>query len=243
MTVLAKNEVADYMTVAMSRLIEDGDRAFHGVASPIPVVAILLAKKSHAPNATYLSITSGVNSTPHSLSSLTTADVDLTEGSLTSFNLTDIFDLSARGGLDVAFLSGVQIDEEGRLNLSAIGSFENPKVRLPGGAGSAQLLPTVKRAILWKTKHDTRGFVQNLDFITAAGNVDAVITPLGVFRKEEGKLRVWTVFPYSSFEEIQEKTGFPVEKHSQFNPFPVITSEIELLLNEIDPNQVRASEF
>ena len=56
----------------------------------------------------------------------------LREGAIVDFPLSDIFDLSARGGLDVAFLSGAQIDGQGRLNLSAIGPFHKPKVRLPG---------------------------------------------------------------------------------------------------------------
>ena len=101
--------------------------------------------------------------------------------------LADLFDLSARGRLDVAFLSGVQIDAEGRINMSAIGSYEQPKVRLPGGAGSAMLMPTARRVILWRTKHDPRTFVERLDFVTAAGNVDRVVTPLGIFARRGAK--------------------------------------------------------
>ena len=36
----------------------------------------------------------------------------------------------------MAFLSGVQIDGEGRINMSVIGDYDRPKVRLPGGAGA-----------------------------------------------------------------------------------------------------------
>ena len=41
----------DMMVVAMSRLIGDGDTVFHGVSSHMPMIATLLAKKTHAPNA------------------------------------------------------------------------------------------------------------------------------------------------------------------------------------------------
>ena len=54
----------------------------------------------------------------------------------------EVFDLSMRGGLDVAFLSGVQFDALGHVNASVIGDYHKPKVRLPGGAGSAVLIPT-----------------------------------------------------------------------------------------------------
>lgn len=237
-------EPADYMTVAMARIIQDGERVFHGVASPIPAVAIQLAKKLHAKNAVYLSIAGYVDAVPSQFSHISTAGAHLGEGAVSEFLLSDIFDLSARGELDVAFLGGAQIDQYGRINLSAIGSFANPKVRLPGGAGSAALLPTVKRAILWKTTHDKRSFVDKLDVITAAGNTAYVITPLAIFKRgNQGKLQLYSIFPYSSFDEVVEHTGFPIEKHDHFHKFHPITEQEFTILQEIDKNNTRFSEF
>ena len=51
----------DMMVVAMSRLIGDGDTVFHGVSSHMPMIATLLAKKTHAPNAVHLNIPGGVD--------------------------------------------------------------------------------------------------------------------------------------------------------------------------------------
>lgn len=235
----------DYITVAMSRFIQDGERVFHGVASPMPAIAIQLAKRLHAKNAVYLSIAGGVDAIPSTYSQYSTADSTLREGAITEFTLADIFDLSARGSLDVAFLSGAQIDGYGRLNLSAIGSFHKPKVRLPGGAGSAALLPTVKRGILWKTTHDKRGLVENLEVITAAGNTDLVITPLGIFKRsvDDNRLRLYSIFPEVTIDDVIENTGFKVEKHAEFGAFPAITSEEKQLLQEIDQDGLRYSEF
>ena len=235
----------DYITVAMARAIQDGERIFHGVASPMPVVAVQLAKRLHAKNAVYLSIAGVVDAEPSNFSNFSTADASLREGAIADFSLSDIFDLSARGALDVAFLSGAQIDGFGRLNLSAIGTFEQPKVRLPGGAGSAALLPTVKRGILWKTNHDKRSFVEKLDVITATGNTELVITPLGIFKRSQSdkRLRLYSIFPTSTFEEIVENTGFSVEKHEEFTPFQAITDEEKELLQTIDPNGLRFTEF
>ena len=47
----------DMMAVAMARLLNSGETVFHGVASPLPMVATLLAKQLHAPDLTYLNIT------------------------------------------------------------------------------------------------------------------------------------------------------------------------------------------
>lgn len=237
-------QVADYMTVALAREIKDGERVFHGVASPMPVVAIQLAKKLHAKQLVYLSIAGGVDATPTSLSNGSTADEHLRDGIVSEFLLSDIFDLSARGGLDVAFLSGAQIDAQGRLNLSAIGSFAEPKVRLPGGAGSAALLPTVKRGILWKTTHDKRSLVEALDVITASGNTETVVTPRCLFKRSpDGKLRVYSIFPSNSYEDIVENTGFKVEKHEQFKSFTPISDEEAELLQTVDPSGLRYTEF
>ncbi|RWR12854.1 CoA-transferase [Siminovitchia fortis] len=242
---MSNTQAADYITVAMARLIQDGERVFHGVASPMPAAAIQLAKKLHAKNAVYLSIPGGVDAEPTSFSGYSSADPALREGSISDFPLSDIFDLSARGALDVAFLSGAQIDGYGRLNLSAIGSYDKPKVRLPGGAGSAALLPTVKRGILWKTSHDRRSLVDKLDIITAAGNTEFVITPLGIFKRGEndGHLRLYAVFPNSSVEEIIDNTGFEVEKHEEYTEFPPITDQEFELLKMIDRDETRYSEF
>jgi glutaconate CoA-transferase subunit B len=180
------------MAIAMSRLLRDGERVMHGVASPLPMVAILLAKSLHAPNLVYLNITGGVDPSPAHLPT-STVDPALLAGVRSLVTLTDVFDMSARGMLDTAFLGGAQIDAHGRINLSVIGSFKRPRVRLPGGAGSGALMPTARRTILWRTRHDPRTFVERLSFVTAAGNVDRVVTPLCVFRRIDGRLQIESI--------------------------------------------------
>jgi glutaconate CoA-transferase subunit B len=157
--------------------------------------------------------------------------------------LADLFDLSARGRLDVAFLSGVQIDAEGRINLSAIGSYDKPVVRLPGGAGSAMLMPTARRVILWRTRHDQRTFVERLDFVTAAGNVDRVVTPLGVFVRRDGRLEVESLHPGVTPEAFREATGFAVDAGSWTATTAPPSAEELAALRAIDPEGVGRSEF
>src|SRR5260370_30936727 len=118
------------MVVAMARLLRDGERVFHGVASPLPMIAILLAQRLHAPNLVYINIAGGVNPRPESLP-LTTVDPRLMHGSHVLLRLADIFDMSARGDLDTAFLRGGQIAGQGRINMGVIGPHQRPKVRLP----------------------------------------------------------------------------------------------------------------
>jgi glutaconate CoA-transferase subunit B len=223
--------------------LRDGELAFHGVASPLPMVAILLAKRTHAPNLVYLNITGGIDPTPSHLPR-STVDPILLEGSRSLITLADAFDLSARGELDTVFLSGVQIDAQGKINMSAIGDYAHPKVRLPGGAGSAFLMSTANRIILWRTRHDPRTFVEKLPFVTGAGNVDRVVTPLCVFRRHPptGRLRVESIHPYSSAEEVAAQTGFALDL-TDVPSTPTPTAEELVALELIDPAGIRRTEF
>ena len=157
--------------------------------------------------------------------------------------LTDLFDLAARGRLDTAFLSGVQIDGRGRINMSVVGDFSRPKVRLPGGAGSAALMPRANRTILWRTKHDPRVFVEKLDFVTAEGNVDRVVTPLCIFRREQGRLRVESIHPGVSPDQLRAATGFPIDVDGSTPMSPPPTEKELAALARVDPGFVSNSEF
>ena len=234
--------IAEQMAVAMARPLNDGETIFFGVASPLPMVAAALARRLHAPRLVILTIPGGVNPAPSSLP-LSTVDPGLLGGSAALVTLADVFDLSARGRLDTAFLSGVQIDRTGRINLSAIGDPRRPRVRLPGGAGSAALMPTARRTILWRTRHDARTFVAELSFVTAAGNADRVVTPLCVFRRVDGLLDVESIHPWSSPDEVRDRTGFPVTVGPETPITPPPTDEEQRMLRTIDPTGVVASEL
>ena len=235
-------DTAAQMVVCLARLLRDGETVFFGVASPIPMVAALLARRLHAPNLVILNITGGVNPVPERLPA-STVDPALLHGARAQITLTDVFDLSARGRLDTAFLGGVQIDGRGRINMSAIGDFRQPKVRLPGGAGSAAIMPTAGRTILWRTRHDPRTFVAELPFVTAAGNVDRVVTPLCVFRRVDGLLTVESIHPTSSADEVRAQTGFPVLAGPETPITPPPSETERSALREIDPSGVATIEL
>ncbi len=232
----------DMMAVCMARLIRDGETVFHGVSSHLPLVAVLLAKQTHAPQAVHLNIPGGVDPQRPTLEAFTSAGGTLLETAQAQFPLSEVFDLSMRGGLDVAFLSGVQFDNRGGVNASVIGDYRKPKVRLPGGAGSAVLIPTAKRAIIWRTKHDRRTFCETLDFLTARGNVSDIITPLCHFKMYAGELILHSIHPNVTIAEIAENTGFPIRYLAQTTTPPPTEEELAAL-RDIDPLDYRNLEF
>lgn len=232
----------DVMICAMARLIRDGDTVFHGVSSHMPMIATLLARAMHAPNAVHLNIPGGVDPKMRQLCDYSSADAGLLNGACSQFPLAEVFDLSMRGGLDVAFLSGIQFDLSGNVNASVIGDYHRPKVRMPGGAGSAVLIPTAKRAIIWRTKHDKRTFVPKVDFITTRGNIDRIVTPLCVFQFQNGRIILDSIHPNVTFEQVAENTGFPIE-YSQIRTTEPPTAKELALLARIDPKDYRNIEF
>jgi glutaconate CoA-transferase subunit B len=234
--------VADIMVCVMARLIRDKETVFHGVSSHMPLVSILLAKQMHAPDAVHLNIPGGVNPEDLKIQDCSSACGALCVGCESIFPLQDVFDLSMRGRLDVAFLSGIQFDVDGNINASVIGDYNRPKVRMPGGAGSAVLIPTAKRALIWRTKHDTRTFVEKVDFITTRGNVDRIVTPMCVFKFEQGRLRLESVHPFVTFETVQENTGFALSREGVVTTMPPTVDEMRAL-HSIDPDNYRNIEF
>lgn len=234
--------LADLMVVTISHLLEDEEKIFHGVSSQLPMVAIMLAQKLHAKNLVYLNIPGGVNPMDNQLSSYSSAGSSQYNKSESVFSLQDVFDLSMRGKLDVAFLSGVQFDKVGHVNASVIGDYHHPKVRLPGGAGSAVLIPTVKKAIIWRSKHDVRTFVEKVDFITTKGNIYKIVTPLGMFKYENGQLDIEAISPYTTIEEVVKSTGFSITT-TNVKVLDKPTTEELRILKKLDPKGVRYNEF
>jgi glutaconate CoA-transferase subunit B len=167
------------------------------------MVAMNLARHTHAPDLVHLNIPGGVNPSNISQATYSSAGSDLLASSEAYFPLEQVFDLSMRGKLDVAFLGGIQFDVHGNVNASVIGDYHKPKVRLPGGAGSAVLIPTAKKAIIWRTKHDVRTFVEKVDFVTTRGNLWKIVTPLCIFEFRNGRLMLDRIHPTSSLEEVK----------------------------------------
>jgi glutaconate CoA-transferase subunit B len=230
---------ADMMIVTMARLLKDAENVFMGVASNLPFFAIWVARKLYNPNLIWLNIPGRVNPNPSS-PPRTTVHFEMAKEGRASITLAEIFDMSARGELDVAFLSGVQIDKHGNFNLSHIPGENRIKAQLTGGAGSALIYPNTRRVILWRTRHDKRTFIEKCPVITASGNTYRVVTPLAVFKKENGSLVLESIHPYSSYEEVSENTGF----HVSPAPFTSPPTEEELtLIRQFDPESVREIEF
>ena len=235
-------DAPEMMAVAMARLIRDRELVFVGVNSPLPFVAAALARRLHAPNSTLLSIGGGLNPTPARLGPATSS-AKLSAGSASVFDNVDFYGLVARRGVDLTFLGLGQLDERGRVNSSFIGERHRPEVRFPGGGGAATILPLARRVVLWRAAHSPRIFVKQVPFVTSAGNVDRVVTPLCVFRLDAGHLVLDSIHPGVSRELLAQSTGFAIANLPEAPVTRLPTDEELSELRRIDPDEVRRVEF
>ena len=220
-----------FVVINLARQIRAGEITFSGVNSTLPMIACLLAKRAYDFDFTWINVAGGVEPQPLTVP-LSSSDPAIVHGSAAIFANQDFYDLCARGGLDLVYLGCAQIDAEGRTNVSAIGSWENPRVRLPGGGGAAVMLPTAKRVVTWRNDHTTRALVDKLDFVTAAGHMTALVTPLAVFSREPrngSRFRLEHYNPATGIEQIAAHTGFTFDSNGAQPPAPPTRREIDVL--------------
>ena len=247
-------EIPDLMIHAMSREIADEDTVLHGVSSPLPILAMSAARKTHEPDMVYISGAEGVDPEIDRIYP-SSFDHRLNRNSVSYFGLHEAFDLAQRGELDVMYLGAAQIDVHGNTNLSVIGSIDDPKVHLPGGAASAFLMPITPKVVIWITRHSARTFVEEVDFVTGQGyghrsdehmkNEVVIVSNLGVmnFRNTERQMQIQSYHPGQSVDQIKEQTGFDILVAPDVAETPVPDSNVIDLIHSMDPDNVRQTEF
>lgn len=222
-----------YIVMNLARFVRPNEITFSGVNSALPMLACLLAKQAYPFAFTYINVAGGVDPNPSEVP-ISSSDPVLAEGSRAIFANEDFYDLCTRGLMDLCFLGAAQVDGLGRTNVSCIGDWHAPRVRLPGGGGGAVMLPTARRAVTWRTEHSRRTLVETLDFVTAAGGMHGVVTPIAVFTKREGRLALASWHPEASLDEVRDRTGFAFSAEDA-GPTPPPTPEERAALASLDP--------
>ena len=231
-----------YIVVNLAREIRPGEISFSGVNSTPAMLACMLAKRAYPFHFTWMNVAGAVEPVPTKVPH-SSSDPAIVTGTPAIFANEDFYDLCARGGMDLAFLGCGQIDAEGRTNVSAIGSWHAPRVKLPGGGGAAVMLPTARRVVTWRTEHSTRALVRTLDFVTAAGNMQALVTPIAVFRRPIGgrfALHSWN--PAVALDEVVRRTGFQFDAKSA-EPTQEMSAAERDALHQLDPDGLFAAEM
>jgi glutaconate CoA-transferase subunit B len=199
----------ELMTINASRELRDGQVCLVGVGPPN--AAANLARRLQAPGCVLVYESGAIGAEPVRLP-LSIGDDDLADTALELVSVPEMFNLWIGGGrIDVGFLGAAQIDPRGNLNTTAIGSYDEPKVRLPGAGGAPEIAACAKSVIVI-VRHSPRTFVERLDFVTSLAHRDGhtvVITDLGVLRPSaDGELELVAVHPGVEPQAVREATGW-----------------------------------
>jgi glutaconate CoA-transferase subunit B len=243
-SVLAVHEsvttAADRLIFQMACEIEDGAVVATGVASPLAVLAIALARATHAPHLTYLACVGSLNPKVSRLLG-SSEDLAYLAGRTGEVSIPDLFDHARRGRIDNVFFGAVEVDGFGRTNLSAAGSLSRPTVKFPGVVGACSLRRWCKRPVLVVPRHVRRTLVARVAVRSTEDDArrTRLLTDLGVFTVGAGGAVLEAVAPGVTLDTVRAHTGFPyasaVTLHTLADPPDHVIDAIQTL----DPDQFR----
>src|SRR5881394_2605187 len=161
---MADHTATEMMTIAAARALRNTDICFVGIG--MPSAACNLARLTHAPGITLI-YESGTVATKPTVLPLSIGDGELCDTALTTVSVPEMFRYWLQGGrFSVRFLGGAQIDKYANLNTTVVGSYDKPKVRLPGGGGAPEIASSCGEIFIIMNQ-TTRSFVPKLDFVTS----------------------------------------------------------------------------
>jgi glutaconate CoA-transferase subunit B len=189
---------------------------------------------------------------------LSIGDGVLAERADSVVSVPEIFNYWLQAGrIDVGFLGGAQVDRYANINTTVIGSYDSPKVRLPGAGGAPEIAASAKEVIM-VLRQRPRSFVEKLDFVTSVGHryggdsraelgysgagPTAVITDLGVLRPdpETKELTLVALHPGTAVEEARQATGWELRVAEDLDTTEPPTAEELYILRDLRARTVAA---
>jgi glutaconate CoA-transferase subunit B len=246
---------SEMMAVAAARALADDDVCFVGIGAPS--LACNLARLTHAPNITLIYESGTIGARPDVLP-LSIGDPELCETARTTVSVPEMFQYWLQGGrISVGFLGGAQLDKFANINSSVIGSYDKPKVRLPGGGGAPEIASSCRQVyvVMPQTR---RSFVDKVDFITSFGHGDGgdhrqrigiptlgptlVITDLCIMRPQAvtKELAVMSLHPGVTREQVQANTGWAIRFADDVAETPPPSERELAVLRDLQQRTARA---
>jgi glutaconate CoA-transferase subunit B len=252
-------DVSDYtrdelMCVCISRRIVDGETVGQGIATPLVMAGVILAKLTHAPEILLASAIGQSVCRDWAPVGLARAEEQWISKGLVYLTFAQVAcEMLPRVKMK-EFFRPAQVDSRGNINNVMVGSsYERPQMRLPGSGGIVDVTGYNDKTHLYVPRHSRAVFVEPIDFISGLGHsperLDGsgpvyLVSNLGQFDFANGCMRLTTFHAGESIDKIQAKTGFPLEiapdVHETEPPTP---EEIHLLREVIDPLNVRKLEL
>lgn len=243
---------SELMVSAAARELRDGEVVFVGIG--LPNLACNLARRLHAPNLVLIYESGAVGAVPERIP-VSIGDPALVTNSIAVASMSEIFYNYLQGGkIDVGFLQGAQIDRWGNLNTTVIGDYAHPKVRLPGSGGACEIAINARR-VLCIAAQSKKSFPAKIDFVTSPGHLTGsgererlgmrgagpqrVITDLAVYDFAGGEMRVTSLHPGVTLDQVRENLGWEPKVAAEAATTPPPTAEeLHLLRHDLDPKRL-----
>jgi len=242
---------AEVCAAAIADAFKDDGEIFASPMGLLPMLGVRLAKLTSNPD---LVISDGESLFLAGVPPLF-AKGDVVEGFIP---FRRVFDVVAYGKRHV-MMGATQVDRHGNQNISAIGDFARPTRQLLGSRGAPG--NTVNnRTSYWVPKQSSRVFVEQVDVVSGVGpkrakeagpaaarynDIHRIVTNLGVFDVggPDDTVRLLSVHPGVSLEEVQEATGFDLQLSSDVPTTrePSYT-ELVIIREMLDPKSLRDRE-
>ncbi len=240
---------SELMVAAAAREIHDGELVFVGMR--LPLIAFVVAKRTHAPGATGLYENGVIRDTPASELLYTMADPPNLLRATCCGDMISVMSLLQQGRVNVGFLGAAEVDRFGNLN-TTWGKRHGQQVRLPGSGGACDIASHSQRTVVL-LNHDRQRLVPRVGYITSPGNgtgggwrreqglpdrsgPSAVITTMGVLRfGEDGEAYLASVHPGVAVEDVLSSTGWTLRVADALEATPEPTAAELAVIREIDP--------
>jgi acyl CoA:acetate/3-ketoacid CoA transferase beta subunit len=248
----SKYSKREYLAFIGASVLEDEKSVLVGTG--LPIIATMLAQKTHAPNLLIMFEAGGMGALLPELP-ISVGDSRTYHRGIAASSMHDVMSLSQAGYVDYAFLGAAQMDMYGNINTTVIGDHDLPKVRLPGSGGANDGASFAHKLIIIIANQAKRTFVDRVDFLTTPGYLTGpgsreqaglaresgphrVITQLGIygFDEETKRLKLISLHPGVSVEEIKANSSFEIALPERITTSPEPTiRHLKILREEIDP--------
>jgi glutaconate CoA-transferase subunit B len=216
--------LSELMVAAAAREIRDEEVVFVGMR--LPLIAFVVAKKTHAPRAIGLFENGVIRDTPASELIYTMADPPNLLEAVQCLDMIGVMSLLQSGRVHLGFLGAAEVDRFGNLNSTEVRG-EHGIVRLPGSGGACDIASLAQRFVVLM-EHNKRRLPEKVSFLTSPGNGDgpgwrkkvglprggpsAAITTKAILRfGEDGEAYLASVHPGVSVDDVVSNTGWKLK--------------------------------
>ena len=183
------------MVLRAAREVKEGETVF--VGTRLPLLAYLVAKSLHAPNAVALYENGLIREEAARELLFTMGDPPNILGATCATTTLDVMGMMAAGRVDLGILGGAEVDRFGNVNSTEVLGEGGRRTRLPGSGGAPDILSLARRCVILMPQEDRR-LVRQVASRTSPGRGDgpgwrarvglppggpsAIVTTIAVFR-------------------------------------------------------------